>query len=170
MTEIVQAPQPGQFVAVNPDGSLAPVAMETSLSFGAVFVVSGKKVPIRSGELLPDPQTSQSSGISFSLPEGYVLDLGTLQQLITWAAETMGFTAPNFDSLPQALRNILEAGVKITELSVKASTAEVEFALEVLTTFNWEVISGIKLESFTFRVAREGEPAAPPLEALPAAA
>ena len=127
------------------------------LSFTAVVTVNGKEVPIQSGDLL----NLAEAGIEFELPEGTRLELGTLQDLVNWFAAQMGFTAPDWNTLPTALQSITFVVASIDKLYIKANKASVKFDIIVTLTFNWELIGGLGLKSFSFELYR-GQPADPP--------
>jgi len=131
----------------------------TTLSFIAYLKVGEKDVPVKSGNLL----RLAEEGIEFSLPEGTVIDLGTLQQLVNWLCEQMNLTKPDWTNLPTALQQITSAPVKIETLFVKANKATVQFDIAVSLTFNnWTIIGNLKMEKFTFRLARLQAATPPP--------
>lgn len=130
-----------------------------ALSFTAMVSINGQDVPIKSGDLL----TMAEKGIEFDLvpPGGDPLQLGSLQDLIGWFAGQMGFTAPDWNNLPEALQKITSVVASINKLYVKASKETVQFDIIVTLDFNWNLIGSLVLKSFSFELYR-GQAADPP--------
>ena len=130
------------------------------LGFTAIVTVNGKDVPIKAENILD----MATKGIEFDLipPSGDPLTLGTLQNLIAWFADQMGFAQPDWNNLPAALRAITEVVASVDKLYVKANKDDVTFDIRVTLTFNWVLIKGLELKTFTFQLNREQQSDPPP--------
>lgn len=159
MSQTAPAVHQGRIVPMIFREGAAPIGADpvNRLSFTAIVTVNGKEVPVQSGDLL----NLAEKGIEFELPKDTSLDLGSLQDLVNWFAQQMGFTAPDWQALPEALQKITSVVASIDKLYVKANKDTVQFDIIVRLTFNWELIGGLGLKSFSFELYR-GQAADPP--------
>lgn len=169
MTDIVQAPHQGRIVPMifrepGAPARAAGAAPVNSLGFTAWVKVNKTDVPIKAANILD----MATQGIEFDLiPPGRpedALKLGNLQDLIGWLAEQMNFTAPDWNNVPKPLEAITKVDAYVNKLYVKANKDSLEFDLIVTLTFNWVLVKGLELTSFSFQLKRQqpADPTPPP--------
>lgn len=159
----VPARYQGMFVPAVFRGDLPEATADTpvnELYFQAIVKIDETEVPITSGNVL----NLAAEGISFELPTGKEIQLGTLEKMVNWFADQMGFTRPDWTQLPDTLRKITGAEATVNTLIVKAKGTNVTFDVKVTLKFDgWKIIGNLELKSFSFELIRKQvEPPAPP--------
>jgi hypothetical protein len=76
----------------------------------------------------------------------------------------MKFDPPVWENLPTKLQDITKITASLNKLYVKADKDAVQFDIVVTLTFDWQLVGGLVLKSFTFQLFRgqAANPAPPP--------
>lgn len=150
-----------------PTGSTALADGSTpTIRFGVILNVNGTSVPIASDDITH----ALTNGVEFTLQNP--LDLGSINDFMTWAHGTWGVPLLDSSSLPPPLDKVVDAMTNIDvtieklhlKVPAKTDTSGVKYTFGANGMLGSEIpiIAGkLGIDGFVFGFSNEGPPAAP---------